>query len=79
MRGIEVEEGWCAMNCMKVRKASGCSGVAIELFKAGWDKCLESVTNIFNILFKDNLLEEWILSLLVPIFKEKRDPLNPNS
>ena len=24
-------------------------------------------------------IEEWMLSLLVPIFKEKGDPLNPNS
>ena len=29
--------------------------VAIEFFKAGGDKCLESLTNIYNdILFTDN-------------------------
>ena len=40
----------------------------------------EILTNIFNdILFKDKLAEEWMLSPLVPIFKGKRDPLNPNS
>ena len=60
------------MNCMKSRKASEPSGVAIELFKAGGDKCLKSLTNIFNILFKDKLPEEW--SSLVPIFKGKGDP-----
>ena len=38
MRAIEVEEMWCAMNCMKIRKPSWPSGVAIELFKAGGDK-----------------------------------------
>ena len=38
------------------------------------------MTNIFNdILFKDKLPEELILSLIVPIFKGKGDPLNPNS
>ena len=37
------------------------------------------MTNIFNILFKDKLLEEWMLSLLVLIFKEKWDPFNANS
>ena len=72
---------WCAMNGMKIGKASGpfASGVAIEVFKAGGVKSLKSLTNIFNdILFKDKLLAEWILSLLVTIFKGKEDPLNSN-
>ena len=65
---------------MKIGKASGPSGVALEMFKAGEDKCLKSLTNIFNgILFKNKLTEEWMLSSLVPIFKGKGDPLNPNS
>ena len=50
------------------------------MFKAGGDNCLKSTTNIFNdILFKDKLPEEWMLSLLVRVFKGKGDPLNPNS
>ena len=64
VRRIEVEEVQCAMNHMKIVKANGPSGFAIELFKAGWDKCLKSLTNIFNdILFKDKLQqdEEWML------------------
>ena len=66
-------------NRMKIEKASGPSGVAIELFKADGDNCLKYLTNIFNdIFFKDKLLEEWMLSSLVPIFKGKGDPLNPN-
>ena len=41
---------------------------------------LKSLRNIFNdILFKDKLPEEWMLSLLVPIFKGKGNPINPNS
>ena len=41
---------------------------------------MKSLTNIFNdILFKDKLPKEWMLSSLVPIFKGKGDPLNPNS
>ena len=65
---------------MKFRKASRPSGVPIELFKAGGDKCLKSLTNIVNdILFKDKLQEDWMLSSLVLIFKGKGDPLNPNS
>ena len=35
VRRIEVEEVWLAMNRMKIGKASGPSGVALEMFKAG--------------------------------------------
>ena len=80
VRRIKVEDVHCAMNQMKIGKASGPSGVTIEMFKAGGDKCLKSWTNIFNdILFKDKLMVEWMLSSLVPIFKGKGDPFNPNS
>ena len=41
---------------------------------------LKSLRNIFNdILFKDKLPEEWMLSSLVPIFKGKGNSINPNS
>ena len=61
---------------MKIGKASGPSGVALEMFKACEDKCLKSLTNIFNdILFKDKLPKEWMLNLLVPILKGKGIPL----
>ena len=80
VRRIEIEEVQCAMNCMKIGKASWPSGVAIELFKADGDKCLKSLTNIFNnILFNDKLPEQWVWNLLIPILKSKGDPLNPNS
>ena len=78
VKRIEVEEVLCAMNRMKIGKVSGFSGVALGMFKAGGDNCLKSLTNKFNILFKDKLPEEWMLSSLVPIFKGKVDPLNPN-
>ena len=59
VRRTEVEEVWCAMNPMKIGKASGPFGVAIELFKASGDKYLKSLANTFNyILFKDKLTEE---------------------
>ena len=71
MKRIEVEEVQCAVNQMKIGKASVPSAVALEMFKASGDKCLKSLTNTFNdILFTDKLLEEWIMSWLVP---------NPNS
>ena len=43
---IEIDDVRCAMNRMKIGKASGSSGVAIELFKAGGDKCLKSLKSI---------------------------------
>ena len=55
VRKIEVEVVLCAMNRMKIRKASGSSGFALELFKAGGNKCLKSLTHIsYDILLKDN-------------------------
>ena len=76
VRRTEVEEVQCEMNQMKIEKASGLSGVILEKFKAVGDKCLKSLTNIFNdILFKGKLTEEWMLSSLVPIFKGKGDSL----
>ena len=57
------------MNQMKIRKASRPSGAVIEMFKAGVDRSLKSLTDILNILFKDKLPEECMLSSLVPIFK----------
>ena len=63
VRRIEIEEVRCAMNRMKIGKAIGPSGVAVELFKAGGGKCLKSLTNIFNdILFKYQLLDDRMLS-----------------
>ena len=41
VRRIEIEEVRCAMNRMETGKTSGPSGVAIELFMAGGDKCLK--------------------------------------
>ena len=59
----------CAMNLLTIGKASESSGDAIKLFKAGGDKCLKSLTNIFSdILFKYKLPEKSMLSSLVPIF-----------
>ena len=70
----------CAMNLMKIGKARGPSWIVLEMFKVGGDKCLKSLTNIFSdILFKEKLLEEWMLLSLVPIFQEKGDPFSSKS
>ena len=58
---IQVEEVRCAMYCVKITKASGLSWVAIGLFKAGGDKCLKSLTNIFtDVLFKFLISYLWL-------------------
>ena len=44
---IEVEEVWCAMNWVKIWKASVLSWVALEMFKAGGDKSLKSLAKAF--------------------------------
>ena len=41
MRRIEVEVVQCSINLIKIGKASGASGVAMKLLKAGWDKLYE--------------------------------------
>ena len=72
VRRTEVEKVLCAMNQMKIKKTNGPSGVALELFKPGGEKCLKSLTNIVNdILFEDKLPEDWVLSSLVSILKGK--------
>ena len=77
VKRIEVEEVWYAINQIKIGKASVPSRVALQICMAGGDKCLKSLTSIFNnILFKDRLPEEWILSSLVAVFKGKGDSLN---
>ena len=49
VRKTEVEEVHCAMNCMKIKKASGPFRVAVELFKAGRDKCFKSLRTYLMI------------------------------
>ena len=80
VRRIEAKEVACAINEMKIKKASRSYGVDLEIFKAVGDKCLKYLTNIFNdVLFKEKSLEERVLSSLVPIFRVKGNSLNPNS
>ena len=66
---------------MKSGKASGPTGVVIEMLRAGGKGCLESLTRIFNeMLFENKLPDEWKLSSLVPNYKGKKgEPQNTNS
>ena len=54
VRRIEVEEVWHAMKRMKIGKASGPLGVALEIFKAGGDKaCVHYFLSKFCFQPKD--------------------------
>ena len=65
---------------MKSGKASGPTGVVVEMLRAGGKSCLESLTRIFNeMLFENKLPGEWKLSSLVPNYKGKGEPQNTNS
>ena len=55
VRRMEVEEARCAMNRIKIGKASGPFGVALEMFKADGDKCLKSLTSIFNDMLSSRI------------------------
>ena len=59
------------MDQMKIRKASGPSVAALEMFKAGGDK----IYTFNDILFRGKSPEEWMLSFLVQIFEGKGDPI----
>ena len=75
VRTIDVDEVRCVINRMKIGKPSGPSRVAIELFKAGGDKCLKSLTNIFNdILFKDKFPEDCVEFVSTNFKRERESP-----
>ena len=79
VRRTDVEEVQYAMGSMKNGKTNGPFGVG-EMLKAIREPCLISVTAISSyILFEDKLSEKRMLSLLVPVFKGKGEPLDPNS
>ena len=73
---ITKEEVHAAMKRMKCGKASGPSGVAIELLKVlgeeGIDWLLELLQRIWQ---EEKIPEDWKLSEIVPIYKQKGDPM----
>ena len=61
-----------AMNNTKNGKANGPYGAVLDMLKTGGEPCLNSLT-VNSMISK--LPGEWMLSLLVPIIKSKRDTL----
>jgi len=61
-------------------KASGVDGLCKELYQHGGDKCIEVLQLIFGrIINGESWPEEWVESLLVPIFKKGGTTTDPNS
>src|SRR4051812_7178131 len=59
---------------MKGGKAMGPDCIPIEVWRGLGDKAIVWLTKLFNLIFRSNkMLEEWMRSILVPIFKNKGD------
>ena len=78
---VNLEVGWIskdevrtAMKRMKSGKAVGPDGIPVEAWKCLGEMAVEFLTRLFNkILESERMPEEWRLSVLVPIFKNKGD------
>lgn len=69
----EIEE---AVKKMKSGKAPGCTGVTVELFKTLGEEGVEMLHNLFNKIWSEEKMpSDWEESEIVPIFKQKGDPL----
>ena len=69
----EVEIGE-SLKRMKGGKAMGPDGIPIEVWRCLGDRAIIWLTKLFNLIFRSNKMpEEWRRSILVPIFKNKRE------
>ena len=68
---LEVRE---ALKMMKGGKAMGPDGIPIKVWRCLRDIAIVWLTKMFNNIFRSNKMpEEWRKSILVPIYKNKRD------
>ena len=73
---ITIEEVRQAIKGMKMGKATGPTGVSAEQLKNLDDEGIEWFRDILRtIVHKGEIPEEWKKSYIVPIYKEKGDPL----
>ena len=62
------------LNKMKKGKASGTSGVVLEMLLTSVDLGIDQMTNLFNQIIEENKApEHWNTSVLVKCFKNKQD------
>ena len=64
------------MKKMKKGKATGCSEVSIDLLEALGETGQKMVTELMELIWREERMpEEWERSEIVPIYKQKGDPL----
>ena len=62
---------------MKARKAAGCSKVTVEMIAASGEIGIGVMVELCQgVLDGRGMLDEWVLSVVVPIFKGKWDAMN---
>ncbi|KAK3547492.1 hypothetical protein QTP86_021194, partial [Hemibagrus guttatus] len=74
---IRKDEVRKALKRMKSGKAVGPDDISVEVWKCLGEAAVEFLTSLFNrVLESERMPEEWRRSVLVPIFKNKRDVQN---
>ena len=62
---------------MKSNKAAGCSGLVVELFKALDELGMDIIHSIMESIWEEEAMpEDWEKSIIVPIYKQKGDPMD---
>ncbi|KAI5697941.1 hypothetical protein M8J77_019127 [Diaphorina citri] len=62
-----------ALRSMKNGKATGPDGIPVEAWKSLGDEGVDVLTSMMKIFKEETIPEEWRESVIVPIYKEKRD------
>ena len=74
VRRIQESEVREALKRMKGDKAMSPDGIPIKVWRCLGDIAIVCLTKMFNTIFRSNkMLEEWRRSILVPIYKNKRE------
>eukprot|EP00914_Ancora_sagittata_P032957 GHVO01066539.1.p1 GENE.GHVO01066539.1~~GHVO01066539.1.p1 ORF type:complete len:181 (-),score=22.67 GHVO01066539.1:64-606(-) len=77
IENITASEVERAMKKMKKDKATGTSKVSIDLLKALGETDKEMVMELMELIWREEKIpEEWEKSEIVPIYKQKGDPLD---
>jgi len=65
---------------MKVGKAVGPDNIPVEVWKSLGEEGLKWLMNLFNVIFESaTMRQEWIHSILLPLYKSKRDTQDCNN
>jgi hypothetical protein len=74
VRRIQESEVKDVLKRMKGGKAMSPDGIPIEVWRSLGDVVIVWLTKLFNLIFRSNKMpDDWSRSILVPIFKNKRD------